>query len=169
KSMIPMVQLVLLVALLFLPINVTPYLAVWFYEKLLLLAEPILSIIEALQVVMFITYVSQSLVDEIEENPMFVKSTIIGIAVTSYSFVLWISYSLFIGEITCLLEKWILFLILVASIFVLIICLIQDEGSLGQAQVILRNLVSPTYLMLAAVRVGSVVCCLWVVRNFCHQ
>lgn len=73
KSSIPMVQLVLLLALLFLPINVTPFLAVWIYEKLLYLAEPVLSIIEALQVVLAINYVSQSLVDEMEDSPTFVK------------------------------------------------------------------------------------------------
>jgi hypothetical protein len=68
-----MVQLVLLVLLLFLPINVTPFLAVWLYEKFLLLAEPVFSIVEAVQVVLLVMQTSQSIVDEIEEKPGFVK------------------------------------------------------------------------------------------------
>jgi len=68
-----MIQILLLVVLLFVPVNVTPYIAVWVYEKILFLAEPVLSIIEALQVVLFINYISQSLVDEIEESATVIK------------------------------------------------------------------------------------------------
>lgn len=68
-----MIQIVLLIALLFLPINVTPFIAVWMYENVLFLAEPVLSIIEALQVVLFVNYISQLLVDDMEENSTFVK------------------------------------------------------------------------------------------------
>lgn len=68
-----MVQLVSFILLLFLPINVTPFIAVWFYEKLLLLAEPVFSVAEAILIVLLVMDASQSLVDQIEDNPGFVK------------------------------------------------------------------------------------------------
>ncbi|XP_031573879.1 uncharacterized protein LOC116307720 [Actinia tenebrosa] len=225
KSFIPMVQLVLFMLLLFLPINVTPFIAVWFYEKLLLLAEPVFSIVEAVLVVFLVMDGSQSLVDQIEDNPGFVKSIIIGVAFVSYSLVLWITFNMFMDENMIPLENWILLAVLAVSVSVLVICLIQEEGiisdasvvslmmvcilwamkqerimttnplnmpkqwteslvggksflwaltsmascslsHLGQAKMILSSLVSPTYLMLAAIRVFSVICLIWIIKQF---
>lgn len=68
-----MVELVLFVILLFLPINVTPPLAVWFYEKMLFLSSPFLSVFEAIHIVLVVMKASQMVVDEIEERPVLVK------------------------------------------------------------------------------------------------
>ena len=68
-----MVELVLFVILLFLPINVTPPLAVWLYEKMLYLSSPFLSVFEAIHVVLVVMKASQMVVDEIEEQPNLMK------------------------------------------------------------------------------------------------
>ena len=68
-----MAELVLFVVLLFLPINVTPPLAVWLYEKMLYLSSPFLSVFEAIHVVLVVMKASQMVVDEIEEQPNLVK------------------------------------------------------------------------------------------------
>ena len=68
-----MVELVLFVLLLFLPINVTPAVAVWLYEKLLYLSSPLLSVFEAIHIVLVIMKASQMVVDQIEEQPNFAK------------------------------------------------------------------------------------------------
>lgn len=68
-----MVELVLFIVLLFLPINITPPLAVWMYEKLLYVSSPFLSAFEAIHVVLLIMNTSQKVVNEMEENPFIVK------------------------------------------------------------------------------------------------
>jgi ABC-type multidrug transport system permease subunit len=68
-----MAELVLFVVLLFLPINVTPPIAVWFYEKLLYLSSPLLSVFEAIHIVLVIMKASQMVVDQMEEQPNLVK------------------------------------------------------------------------------------------------
>ena len=68
-----MAELVLFVVLLFLPISVTPPMAVWLYEKLLYLSSPFLSMFEAIHIVLFIMKASQMVVDQMEENPNVVK------------------------------------------------------------------------------------------------
>ena len=71
--MLPMLQLVLFAGLLLLPFNVTPFLLVRCYQKLLLLSEPAFLIIEAVEIVLVAMYISQSFVNEIEEQPVMVK------------------------------------------------------------------------------------------------
>jgi hypothetical protein len=68
-----MVELTFFVVLLLLPINVTPAIAVWFYEKLLFLSSPLLSVFEAVHIVLFIMKASQLVVDRIEEQPNLAK------------------------------------------------------------------------------------------------
>ena len=68
-----MVELVLFVILVFLPINVTPPLAVWLYEKLLHLSSPFLSVFEAIHIVLVVMKTSQMVVDQIEEQPTLAK------------------------------------------------------------------------------------------------
>ncbi|CAB4043333.1 predicted protein, partial [Paramuricea clavata] len=75
-----MAELVLFVVLLFLPINVTPPIAVWSYEKLLYLSSPLLSVFEAIHIVLVIMKASQMVVDQMEEQPNLVKSVILGVA-----------------------------------------------------------------------------------------
>ena len=68
-----MAELVLFVLLLFLPINVTPAIAVWLFEKLLYLSSPLLSMFEAVYIVVIIMKASQMVVDQIEERPNLAK------------------------------------------------------------------------------------------------
>jgi len=68
-----MLQLVLFAGLLLLPFNATPFLLVWCYQKLLLLSEPEFLIIEAVEIVLVVMYISQSFVNEIDEQPVMVK------------------------------------------------------------------------------------------------
>ena len=73
KSFVPMLHVALFAVLVFLPVNITPWVAVWAYEKLLLVCVPLLSLLEPVIAVLGIMFVSQSLVDEIEERPALVK------------------------------------------------------------------------------------------------
>ena len=68
-----MAEVVLFAVLLFLPINVTPALAVWFYEKLLYLSSPLLSVFEAIYIVLIIMTASQMVVDQMDEQPNLAK------------------------------------------------------------------------------------------------
>ena len=68
-----MLQLLLFAALLFLPFNTAPAILVWCYQKLLHLSGFAFLIIEAVQAVLVVMYISQSFVNEIEEKPVIVK------------------------------------------------------------------------------------------------
>lgn len=78
-----MLQLVLFAGLLLLPFNATPFLLVRCYQKLLLLSEPAFLIIEAVEIVLVAMYVSQSFVNEIDEQPVMVKVHLHHISVLS--------------------------------------------------------------------------------------
>ena len=73
KSAIPMLQLLLFAGLLLLPFNSTPAFIVWGYQKFLLLSESGFLLIEAVMGVLTIMFISQSLVNEIDEHPAVVK------------------------------------------------------------------------------------------------
>ena len=68
-----MLQLLLFVGLLLLPFNTTPVFIVWSYQKVLHLSESGFLLIEAVMGVLVVMYVSQSLVNEIDEHPIVVK------------------------------------------------------------------------------------------------
>ena len=68
-----MLQLLLFAALLLLPFKATPFFLVWCYQKLLHLSESASLIIEAVEIVLVVMYVSQSFVNEIDEQPVIVK------------------------------------------------------------------------------------------------
>ena len=68
-----MLQLLLFAALLLLPFNTTPSFLVWCYQKLLHLSESAFLIVEAMEVVLVVMYISQSFVNEIDEQPVVVK------------------------------------------------------------------------------------------------
>lgn len=73
KSALPMVQLLLFAILLLLPFNTTPSFIIWTYQKVLRLSEPAFLLIEAVVAVVIVMYISQSLVNEIDEHPVVVK------------------------------------------------------------------------------------------------
>lgn len=68
-----MLQLLLFAALLLVPFNATPFFLVWCYQKLLHLSESTFLMIEAVEIVLVVMYVSQSFVNEIDEQPVIVK------------------------------------------------------------------------------------------------
>jgi len=68
-----MLQLLLFAALLLLPFSATPFFMVWCYQKLLHLSESAFLIIEAVEIVVVVMYISQSFVNEIDEQPVIVK------------------------------------------------------------------------------------------------
>lgn len=73
KSALPMVQLLLFAILLLLPFNTTPSFIIWTYQKVLRLSESAFLLIEAVVAVVIVMYISQSLVNEIDEHPVVVK------------------------------------------------------------------------------------------------
>ena len=73
KSALPMLQLLLFAGLLLLPFNSTPAFIVWGYQNFLLLSESGFLLIEAVMGVLTIMFISQSLVNEIDEHPAVVK------------------------------------------------------------------------------------------------
>lgn len=68
-----MIEVVLFGVLLFLPVNITPPVAVWLYEKMLYASSPLLSVFEAIHIVLLITQTSQTVVDRMDEQPNLVK------------------------------------------------------------------------------------------------
>ena len=68
-----MLQLLLFVTLLLLPFNVTPYFIVWSYQKILHLSQSAFLLTEAVLSVLVVMFVSQSIVNEIDEHPVLVK------------------------------------------------------------------------------------------------
>lgn len=68
-----MLQLLLFAVLLLLPFKITPSFIIWSYLKLLRLSESAFLLIEAVVVALVVMYISQSLVNEIDEYPVMVK------------------------------------------------------------------------------------------------
>jgi len=73
KSALPVLQLLLFAVLLLLPFKITPSFIIWSYLKLLRLSESAFLLIEAVVVALVVMYISQSLVNEIDEYPVMVK------------------------------------------------------------------------------------------------
>ena len=65
----PLLQLAVTVALLSLPLSVTPALVVWIYDKLLWLSEPIWLTVEAVGVVYITVTISRKLVQRMDKRP----------------------------------------------------------------------------------------------------
>ena len=68
-----MLRLLSFAVLLFLPFNTAPTIVVWCHLKLLQCSEFSLLFVEAIQVVLVVMYISQSFVNEIEDQPVIVK------------------------------------------------------------------------------------------------
>jgi len=101
-----MLQLLLFAALLLLPFSATPFFMVWCYQKLLHLSESAFLIIEAVEIVVVVMYISQSFVNEIDEQPVIVKSCILAISGASFLLSLFLSYHLFRDIHTSHMETW---------------------------------------------------------------
>ena len=68
-----MLQLLLFTALLLLPFSTIPFILVWCYQKLLHLSEPTFLVLEAVGIVLAVMNISQSFVNEIDEQPVIFK------------------------------------------------------------------------------------------------
>ncbi|XP_028396389.1 uncharacterized protein LOC114520343 isoform X1 [Dendronephthya gigantea] len=131
KLIVPMVELVLFISLLFLPINVTPPIAVWFYEKLLYLSSPILSVFEAINIVLIIMKGSQMVVDQIEEHPNVVKSVILGVATVATVLGSLLSHYIYTVYSSHSINR-IIEVLVVISLILLVLSLVKDEGIISE-------------------------------------
>ncbi|XP_046840492.1 uncharacterized protein LOC124434647 [Xenia sp. Carnegie-2017] len=131
KLVVPMVELVLFIVLLFLPINITPPLAVWMYEKLLYISSPFLSAFEAIHVVLLIMNTSQKVVNEMEENPFIVKSLILGVAAFSTLLGFILSHHICSSYPRYSIIK-IVELLVIVSVILFVLTLFKDEGIINE-------------------------------------
>ncbi|XP_046570719.1 uncharacterized protein LOC124278973 [Haliotis rubra] len=99
-SVVPYLQLGLLVLLAFLPINLTPWPIVWLYDKLIWATEPLLLLAEVVLVQNFVMRCSQRVAEKIEdegeEEGFRWKCLVIGISMLCYAVavsLLWNIYS----------------------------------------------------------------------------
>ncbi|CAH3022216.1 unnamed protein product [Porites evermanni] len=136
KSALPMLQLLLFVTLLLLPFNVTPHFIVWSYQKILRLSESAFLLTEAVLSVLVVMFVSQSIVNEIDEHPVLVKSSILTISGVAYFLSMFLGYNLFADIHTTDMETWVGGFAVVLSLLVFFICLRKEEGIISDAAVI---------------------------------
>ncbi|XP_022780852.1 uncharacterized protein LOC111322078 isoform X2 [Stylophora pistillata] len=136
KAAIPMLQLLSFAVLLFLPYNTAPTILVWCYQKLLQCSEFAFLFVEAIQVVLAVMYISQSLVNEIEDQPVIVKTCILAISGVANILSIYISYHLFTDIHSTYTEIWCAGVAVVLTILVLFICLYKEEGIISDAAVV---------------------------------
>ncbi|CAH3155605.1 unnamed protein product [Pocillopora meandrina] len=129
KAAIPMLQLLSFAVLLFLPFNTAPTIVVWCYLKLLQCSEFALLFVEAIQVVLVVMYISQSFVNEIEDQPVIVKTSILAISGVAYILSIYLSYHLFTDIHSTHTETWCAGVAVILTILVLFICLYKEEGN----------------------------------------
>ncbi|XP_068748496.1 uncharacterized protein [Montipora capricornis] len=129
KSALPMLQLLLFVGLLLLPFNTTPVFIVWSYQKVLHLSESGFLLIEAVMGVLVVMYVSQSLVNEIDEHPIVGKSCIIAISGVSYLLSTYLGFKIFSDS----QEIWIGCFAVFFSVLMFVVCLCKEEGIISDA------------------------------------
>ncbi|KAJ8043520.1 hypothetical protein HOLleu_10638 [Holothuria leucospilota] len=131
---IPFLSPALLVAMVALPINIAPSILVKAYSQLIWISEPFLMVMEAVAVVQVVMAISKMLVGYIEDNPLIVKSAVLGITFTSYasSFclggILWLSGG---SDI-----RWILGIILLMSIMLAITTIMTDDGIISSCAMV---------------------------------
>ncbi|XP_027047533.1 uncharacterized protein LOC113675192 [Pocillopora damicornis] len=136
KAAIPMLQLLSFAVLLFLPFNTAPTIVVWCYLKLLQCSEFALLFVEAIQVVLVVMYISQSFVNEIEDQPVIVKTSILAISGVAYILSIYLSYHLFTDIHSTHTETWCAGVAVILTILVLFICLYKEEGIISDAAVV---------------------------------
>ncbi|XP_071110865.1 uncharacterized protein [Haliotis cracherodii] len=134
-SFVPYLQFGLLVLLVFLPINLTPWPIVWLYDKLLWATEPLLLLAEVVLVQNFVMRCSQKVVDKIEderaEEGFKWKCVIIGISVLCYAVavrLLWDMYS----EGSSV-QLWLVFVVLLLLVAVHNMMWMAQEGIISDA------------------------------------
>ncbi|XP_071848381.1 uncharacterized protein [Apostichopus japonicus] len=125
-NQIPFLSTALLVVLVALPVNLFPSMLVWVYTQVILSSEPLLMMLEAIAVVHFVMQTSKQLVSYIDDRPVVVKTTVLGITVISYVASFSLGLILFLTGSHSI--KWILASIAVMSLVLLIVTLVKDEG-----------------------------------------
>ncbi|XP_038054850.1 uncharacterized protein LOC119727033 [Patiria miniata] len=125
-SIIPFFQTGLFCVLLALPITVVPYLFLWVYDKLIWLSEPVFLTIEAVELVRVSVRTSSRVAEQIEEQPLLMKSLILGAAGISYTLSVVMGYVLLSSGSPAV--RWILAALIVVSVVLLLLTLMKDEG-----------------------------------------
>ena len=90
-----MLQLLSFAVLLSLPFNIAPTIVVWCYLKLLQCSEFALLFVEAIQVVLVVMYISQSFVNEIEDQPVIVKVFYLTKPLWTFSNSIWVPFHIY--------------------------------------------------------------------------
>ncbi|XP_022104597.1 uncharacterized protein LOC110986742 isoform X3 [Acanthaster planci] len=125
-SLIPFFQTALFCIILALPITVVPYLFLWVYDKLIWLSEPVFLTIEAVELVRVSVRTSSRMAEQIEEQPLLMKSLILGAAGISYLLSVIIGYALLSSSTPAV--RWILAALVVVSVVLLLLTLMKEEG-----------------------------------------
>ncbi|KAI8513220.1 hypothetical protein Bbelb_098590, partial [Branchiostoma belcheri] len=130
----PYVQVGALVLVLSLPVNLMPYALVWLYDKLLLVSEPALLLVEAAEVVRMTLKCSELALQHIEERPVFIKTLILAVSAVSYVISAVLAAVLYSRDSSTL--NWLLLVMLVAAVGLAVLTYIVDEGVISNAAVV---------------------------------
>ncbi|XP_019622340.1 PREDICTED: uncharacterized protein LOC109468538 [Branchiostoma belcheri] len=130
----PYVQVGALVLVLSLPVNLMPYALVWLYDKLLLVSEPALLLVEAAEVVRMTLRCSELALQHIEERPVFIKTLILAVSAVSYVISAVLAAVLYSRDSSTL--NWLLLVMLVAAVGLAVLTYIVDEGVISNAAVV---------------------------------
>ncbi|XP_078598060.1 uncharacterized protein LOC144874108 isoform X1 [Branchiostoma floridae x Branchiostoma japonicum] len=127
----PYLQVGALALILSLPVNLLPYALVWLYDKLLLVSEPALLLVEAAQVVRLAMAGSELALGGIEERPVLIKSLILGVTAVSYVISAAIAVVLYSQGSSAL--NWLMLVLLLAAVGLAALTYIVDEGVISNS------------------------------------
>ncbi|XP_071791007.1 uncharacterized protein [Asterias amurensis] len=142
---IPFFQTALFGVLLALPITVVPYFFLWVYDKFIWLSEPVFLTIEAVEVVRVSVRTSSRIAEQIEEQPILMKSLIIGAAGICYTLTLILGYILL--NIGSPAVKWVLGALIIVAVLLLVLTLMKDEGIISDCGIVTLAMVSILWAM----------------------
>ncbi|XP_070573242.1 uncharacterized protein [Ptychodera flava] len=133
-SAVPLAQLGLVCLLLALPVNLSPNIIVWLFDKAIWISEPLLLTMEAIQVVRYTMYKSNALVAKLEDEPSLVKLIILGLAGTSYAMSVFICIVLRSEEFP--VSKWLIVTLWLISFVILTAGIASEAGNILDVSVI---------------------------------
>ncbi|XP_033628321.1 uncharacterized protein LOC117290873 [Asterias rubens] len=142
---IPFFQTALFGVLLALPITVVPYFFLWVYDKFIWLSEPVFLTIEAVEVVRVSVRTSSRIAEQIEEQPILMKSLIIGAAGICYTLTLILGYILL--NIGSPAVKWVLGALIIVAVLLLVLTLMKEEGIISDCGIVTLAMVSILWAM----------------------
>ncbi|XP_067672987.1 uncharacterized protein [Haliotis asinina] len=134
-SVVPYLQLGLLVLLAFLPINLTPWPIVWLYDKLLWATEPLLLLAEVILVQNFVMRCSQRVAEKIEDEGddegFKWKCVIIGISLLCYAVAMKLLWHIYSEGSS--VQLWLVFVVLLLLVAVHNMMWMSQEGIISDA------------------------------------